>query len=710
MVDNSAAIAYIRTLTQDPYPNPDYRTIYRELDIIDYFRRYAPAATLKAGYSPGSFVIAEDTESDRSVYCFTFSCYPGTGRLIYAEDKGLVSAYRDLMEDLQPLHIFHNYLHDQPIFTEELGIPIRDGQFYDTMVRAYNLCLGGGGDGDGEGMAGRGSVGLKPLAYRHLNMKMDSFKDTVFPCSIPKLTAYLDTARLLFEYEPRSVKRCQCGCLQVAHAIKGKRNLHHGPCSACGVCEKYRAVKHGALSETDDRLNRLYRKIGGLLNDISTGRCERDQDDEDDIVNPWKRIDGWHDYDRDNLVGNLGPVPRPSIKDVPESRLLRYACLHGDSLVQTNIGLRKIKDLVKYRYSGKVRTVKNGSIVYRPVTGWYRFNHEEPVKWMSVITDKTVTGRWGPKSTRYTPDHQLLTSKGLKRVDSLVPGDSLALPFERLDSNQLQITLGSLLGDGCISTRNKSGWSNLRISHSVAQKPWLDWKASVLGPLVSSRSIQPPCTKNEIDGRPLESQEHHYITTVMHPEFLDYRNLSYVNGKRVIGDWIDSLDSLGLAIAYLDNGTLAGSTPRIYMHRFDSESVDRFRRRLQDMGIASTRFSCRRDGKHKGWAIHVSSKSINRFYKSIVPWVHPSMQYKLGVPSRFCPKPPVSRGMYSSLVKSVVHNRVNRRGGIKTSYCIDVEETHNFLTEYEVAKNCRDADATLRLYHFLQTHQPWIFY
>lgn len=333
---NASAIQYIQHITADPYPDHDldYSICRTPYDIDKY---------LWSESRPGEqMIIGEDTESlpgpdyrgwesisHGPVYCMTFSNRPGSGRLIYVRDEHLIHHYSRQIESLNPLHLFHNYLHDT-VPMDELSISVPIDQFIDTMVRAYNLCLGGGGDNDDAGSkAGRGSLGLKQLSYRFLNMRMTSFKDTVFPYSIPRLRQYLTQAQSLFAYEDRTIKKCKCGCLQDRHLLKGKRNLPHGQCTGCKSCDKYRAFKHPPLTEDDDRLNRLHRKVTGLTEAIDTGKCEHDE--EEDIVNPWVRVKGWHDYDHKNLTDCLGKWPVPSIADVPEDKLVRYAVRDADA-------------------------------------------------------------------------------------------------------------------------------------------------------------------------------------------------------------------------------------------------------------------------------------------------------------------------------------------------------------------------------------------
>lgn len=317
--------AYIRAKTSDPFPTPDYQICRTIEDLNAYwFTRY-PVLT-------PTIHLGADTESrpDGASYCVTVSHTPGTGRLIYVTDTDTISHLSRLITGAHLL--FHNYLHDCIPF-EELSLPI--GEFTDTMVRSYNLCLGGGGDDDGEGRAGRGSLGLKVLAYRLLHMRMQSFKDTVYPHSIPHLHKYLLTAQIMFSYEDRAIKRCKCECLQSTHAVKGARGFNHGSCLTPGCdCPKYRAKKYPPLTETDTRHNRLYRKIGTLIDDIANGRCERDDDGESDVINPWKRIKDWHDYDRQALAETIGIHPEPDIAHVPEPELVWYACRDADATLR----------------------------------------------------------------------------------------------------------------------------------------------------------------------------------------------------------------------------------------------------------------------------------------------------------------------------------------------------------------------------------------
>ena len=353
--------SYIHSLTADPYPNPDYSIIRTADDFHSYVHRYTNPST------PANFPLGEDTESypvwrrdyidgagwtQRRItyhhFCLTFSLYPGTGRLIHTHDTHLIDLFRAWAITTNPLHIFHNYLHDVNIY-DDLSIPVLD--FFDTMVFSYNLCLGGGGDNDGESRAGRGSLGLKSLAKRQCNMDMKSFKDTVYPHSIPHLVQYLSLALPLFLPEDKTLKKCECGCPRHDHISRGTTGKLKGSCTLC-KCERYKLGKE-KMTEEETRLNRLYRKVNGLIQDIRDGKCEMDYsgDDEEEggeIMDPWKRMKGWHNYDLEALRLNLGWWPIPSIQHVPEPEMVHYACRDADADLRLYYSLHSLKPWVFY--------------------------------------------------------------------------------------------------------------------------------------------------------------------------------------------------------------------------------------------------------------------------------------------------------------------------------------------------------------------------
>jgi hypothetical protein len=331
---------------EDPYPTPDYQFIRTENDLYDYI--YG-STRIPGDYSP----LGEDTESlpgglgkmgGGPPFCLTFSHTPGTGRLIYTKDKNLLHAYRKILEELLPLQLFHNYLHDSDVF-DSLSLPTEP--FLDTMVRAYNLCLGGGGDDEdeGESRAGRGSLSLKVLAYRYCQMRMTSFKDTVWPHSLPHVLTWLKLGRGMFAPDSDREPVCECGCEGRWHEPRGKTGRQTGACLNCNQCEKWRAVKKKTINtETDKTLNLLHRKLNTLIVNVETGKLDSNGKPKD----PWKQFLDWPEYDQKTLLDTLGPIPLASIEHVPEPLLLDYAVRDADADLRLYLKMQDMQPWIFY--------------------------------------------------------------------------------------------------------------------------------------------------------------------------------------------------------------------------------------------------------------------------------------------------------------------------------------------------------------------------
>lgn len=669
-LDNPASVLGPTSLVwpEDQYPSPNYVKVTSPRFLETLLSCHTSPGTecaIDTEYDPKKTQVSAQSDTGRWFnfsrkipYCMTFSVQPGEGYLIMADQADCLAVFADWNQSIRPLVLMHNCLADlTPI--EILDIEVDPRRLIDTMAMAYHMYSL--------------PQGLKTLAHRLCGMAMSTFTDTVMPYALPIMHRWFyDSLGLLNE----AVEELQV---------------------------KTRTFKNGKAPVTSYKLAKrpdcppeyppARVKVRNLLDSWNT--C--------DVL---KRIKGW---DKDDPLPTTLPLlesltgreyPRPNVTVLPPDVLLHYACLHGESLINTETGLRKIKDLVKLKYTGNVWGVHpdSGEPVLRPVTGWYRIQEKSPIAWTSVVTKHTLKGRWGYMATRYTPDHKLLTRDGMQPVSALTPGTEIATPYKALDSVQYQVVLGSLLGDGNLSCRNEDGWAYLRIIHCSAQALYLKWKQSLLGDLAPTPVYH---VLKEGPG------DYYGFSTVVHPQLLDLEeDTYYLPGRRSPGSWLKDLEPLGLAIAIQDNGTRTGDTVRIYLpFGWGDLNTQSFVTLLASkFGIHST-YYCPRPGQ---FAIHIATKSMERLKSLVIPYIHPCMIYKFGdVTPAMEPVNRVLKGMFFSKVGLVQSNPVSpgRRGGVCTSYCIDVAEIHNFFTPYEVAKNCRDADATLRVYHALRRLQ-----
>lgn len=437
-------------------------------------------------------------------------------------------------------------------------------------------------------------------------------------------------------------------------------------------------------------------RIERILIDCITEKTNKDGE----IADPYKR---WHDVDkglRVEVERELGLMPTATLDDVPLEKAVFYSCLHGESLVFTEYGTIQIKQLVNDQMTCLVQCVdvESGELTWSPITNWYRFYHDDQIQWKSICTEITRVGRWGPLATRYTPDHRLLTGSGWKEIQSISLEDSLCTGVPHLTYNQLQLTIGSVLGDGFCSRRNATGWASLRFSNKIAHKDYVDWKTSLLGSIRSVTGVSEP-------GHGSYGTSQYWACSEMHPSFLDF--VLKEDKTKKIGDWIEDIDALGLAIWYMDDGTLVRGGhgfSRLYTHDYSLYDIDILRSTLKRKFDLDTTVS-KVTGRDQ-WFICFNAKSSDKFFILVCPYIHSVMQYKL--PERFQGyfRPELedaSKGLIYSKVTKVFDSPVNKRGGVKTSYCIDVADHHNFIVaSNEVAHNCRDADGTLRLKRALE--------
>lgn len=131
--------------------------------------------------SPLMLLVGTDTETVHGrPWCVQWSTSPGMARMVMAADAVGISHLRTLLQRPDVLVSMHNAMFDLGVL-RELGIePVN---WTDTMVMAYLLQ--------------DEPLGLKALAFRHCNMRMQSYREVVRPAS----------ERLAFDYLGRVLQR-----------------------------------------------------------------------------------------------------------------------------------------------------------------------------------------------------------------------------------------------------------------------------------------------------------------------------------------------------------------------------------------------------------------------------------------------------------------------------------------------------------------------
>jgi hypothetical protein len=360
-------------------------------------------------------------------------------------------------------------------------------------------------------------------------------------------------------------------------------------------------------------------------------------------------------------------------------------CLRYNAPVQLADGSwERIGRLVRSKYSGAVMSVDaDGHLVPRRVVGW----HATPLTGRSVFrltyksSKKAGASRVG---IQLTGDHPVLTERGYVPVERLKPGDRIATG-QGISELARDVVCGTVLGDGSLQAKS----SCLTFGHSQRQVEYAWFKANLVA------ELRPDVHEREVaavaGGAPVYPVVH--VRTRAHRALRVLRQHFYRPNK-VVPSWIaDELNPRMLAFWFMDDGYTrirnGGRRPRaeIATVGFSDDDLQTLILGLQRLGL-SAKASRRR--------LYFDVSATERLCELIAPYVPPSMRYKLnpGVEARIpfdpdCFDPGDIRVLFDEVeVEDITeHERHD-----VTFFCIDVEETHNFVTAGGVVHNCRPPD------------------
>ncbi len=195
-----------------------------------------------------------------------------------------------------------------------------------------------------------------------------------------------------------------------------------------------------------------------------------------------------------------------------------------------------------------------------------------------------------------------------------------------LDEHQKQMVIGSVLGDGTITTHGAYS-----CSHSIKQKKYFDYKRQVLYNLHSN------CTQKYTHSYAWlknETESVHF-TTGCNKYLYKLREVFYPEGKKVFPyDYIvDNMTEEGLAYWYMDDGSFHDRFCYIHTYGYKYEEQELMKKFLYDKFCLE--FEIKRDnGKgrndEKRHHLGISAKKSDNFLALIEPYIIEKMRYKIG--------------------------------------------------------------------------------
>jgi uracil-DNA glycosylase family 4 len=377
-------------------------------------------------------------------------------------------------------------------------------------------------------------------------------------------------------------------------------------------------------------------------------------------------------------------------------------CLRYNAKVQLGDGSwERIGRLVRSRYDGPVVSVDaEGHLVRRRVVGW----HASPLAGRRVfrLTYRSAKRAGaGQVSIQLTGDHEVLTDRGYVPVERL-PAGALIATGHGLSRVACDVVCGTLLGDGHLTAAS----SYLSFSHSERQAGYATFKAGLLaelGPRVDRLMVA------AVSGGPTAFPVVH-VRTLAHRALRLLRGSFYGSRKRVPSWMAEQLNPLMLAIWFMDDGHLRirpGKQPlaEIGTYGFIKEDLDLLVAGLARLGLSAKVLGVRP-------RISFGVPATRALSELIAPFVPPAMRYKLHPaiearisfdPTRIRPEEP--EVFYDEVD---VRDVTDRYRSDTTFFCIDVDETHNFVTAGGVVHNCRPPRNRDPLPDEIAACRPWL--
>jgi recombination protein RecA len=317
------------------------------------------------------------------------------------------------------------------------------------------------------------------------------------------------------------------------------------------------------------------------------------------------------------------------INQLREKVGVMFGCMSYSTRVTLADGTQeKIGKIVNQRMDVEVLSYdpESGQMVPRRIVNW--FNNGKAEKFLQFSVAKS--GKNGLAQFAATGNHLVRTPGGWRQAGELIPGDRVMVTEQqRLGDQQIQLILGSLMGDGNLSPNRKGrSGTRFRMGHGSKQAAYLNWKVSLLENIPHSRMVN---AKGAVfaDFTPL-------------PELGELQEAVYFgDGKKHLNwDYLKRLTPLALAVWYLDDGSFtvrskgvqertAGGTGRIEIcvEAMSPGSRDRLARYLQDTHGLEVKVVSR--GARRVSVLQFSTAASAKFQRLIAPYVHPSMEYKL---------------------------------------------------------------------------------
>lgn len=373
------------------------------------------------------------------------------------------------------------------------------------------------------------------------------------------------------------------------------------------------------------------------------------------------------------LDGILGSI-NVSRKDLFITNIVH--CFDGYTRIKMADGTSKrIGEIVKKKINDPVLSLIENSLVPKKIVNWYRSPLKERKLFKLIDLEgykNNIKGEVGPI---LTGEHRVLTEKGWIEVEKAI-SKKLRIHTGQVIQSKLHESwlIGNLLGDA-------SGRSNgIKFTQCVEHINYFRWVGSLFKDELSSYNEE---YKGSYKGN-LWIKCHLRIKGS--PLIRKLQRLFYNKGRKIIPKFIsERLDPVILAALICDDGSLKRKKKlyQIALNSFNKTEVGYLQKGLKRFNIDSyIKF-------HKGIRLKFNVVNSNKLSKLIAPYTGEWMgvkileEHKNVLGSKLFEFEGPKYHIYNIFKIKKVKRVCN------TVYCIDVEDSHNFLTVNSVVHNCR---------------------
>jgi recombination protein RecA len=289
-----------------------------------------------------------------------------------------------------------------------------------------------------------------------------------------------------------------------------------------------------------------------------------------------------------------------------------FGCFHYDARVLLADGTtEKIGKIVNQEKAIDVLSVVNGEIVKKPIVAWHE-NGQAKQFWQVVTQNPHGSGR---SNIPVGDDHIFITPTGEKSFTSLKIGDEVLLRAPAyFTKDQIDICIGSTLGDGSIDLTSTGLTAALRLGHGINQNSYCQEKRNHLSIATGSEGYSS-------DKFWFQTKPTHEIAWLA-----KYKKDGAI--RFVDKELLDKLTLRAIAIWYLDDGSFNGTFAKwgwgksiIYATKLSNDSKNKIADKLVDLGLPRPSLT------KKG--LLFSGKKNKEFQEKIAEYCYPSMAYKI---------------------------------------------------------------------------------